>query len=127
MELTGKIKLIMETVTYASGFQKREMVVTTGDEYPQDIKVEFIKDKCSVLDGYSVGDSVTVGINIRGNEYEGKYYVNIQGWKIDNLSRQPAGGIEQNFQEEAIQGMVNALDPEQHAGANFDDENDLPF
>lgn len=119
MELTGKIKVIMETVTYDSGFQKREMVVTTGDEYPQDIKVEFIKDKCSVLDGYAVGDSVTVGINLRGNEYEGKYYVNIQGWKIskDEPQAAQAGNIEQNFQEEAIQDVANELDP----------ESDLPF
>tara|TARA_R110000751_G_scaffold303492_1_gene418211 strand:- start:806 stop:1147 length:342 start_codon:yes stop_codon:yes gene_type:complete len=82
MEIVGKIKVINETQTFDSGFQKREIVVTTEETYPQDIKLEFTKDKCSILDQYKVGQSVTVAFNLRGNEYNGKYYVNLQGWKI---------------------------------------------
>ena len=82
MEVVGKIKVINETQTFDSGFQKREIVVTTEETYPQDIKLEFTKDKCSILDQYKVGQSVTVAFNLRGNEYNGKYYVNLQGWKI---------------------------------------------
>jgi len=45
-ELTGKIKLIQETQTFNSGFSKREMVVTVEDgNYPQDISLEFLKEK----------------------------------------------------------------------------------
>lgn len=82
MEIVGKIKVIMETQTFESGFQKREVVVTTEETYPQDIKLEFVKDKCLLLDMYQEGQSVTVGFNLRGNEYNGKYYVNLQAWKI---------------------------------------------
>ena len=82
MEIVGKIKLINETVTFESGFQKREFVVTTNEQYPQDIKLEFTKDKCSLLDKYKVGQDVEVGFNIRGNEFNGRYYVNLQAWKI---------------------------------------------
>ena len=82
MEVTGTIKLINETVTFDSGFSKREFVITTDEQYPQDIKLEFFKDKTSVLDNYEVGQSVTVGFNLRGSEYNGKYYVNLQAWKI---------------------------------------------
>lgn len=88
MEVTGTIKLIDQTQTFDSGFQKREFVVTTTEQYPQDIKFEAIKDKCAVLDQYKVGDSVSVSFNIRGNEYNGKYYVNLQSWKIERGSNQ---------------------------------------
>ena len=56
MEITGKIKQIDETKEYGSnGFQKRELVLTTEEQYPQHILIEFVQDKCSVLNAYNVG------------------------------------------------------------------------
>lgn len=82
-EATGKIKEIFDTQTFPSGFTKREFVITTKDEnYPQDIKFELVKDKCALLDGYSKGSEVTVNFDIRGNEFKGKYYVNLNCWKL---------------------------------------------
>lgn len=106
MNIKGRIKLIKETQTFESGFTKREFVVTTQEQYPQDIKIEFIKDKCDILNNYKVDDLVEVFINLRGNEYNGNYYVNIQGWKIDKL------GTENTPINAAIQE---------------DEESDLPF
>ena len=31
----------------------------------------------------SIGQEVTVHFNLRGNEYNGKYYVNLQAWRLD--------------------------------------------
>jgi hypothetical protein len=81
-EITGTIKVINDTQTFDSGFAKREFVITTEDKYPQDIKLEFVKDKVSELDTFDVGDQVTVAFNIRGNEYKDRYYVNLSAWKI---------------------------------------------
>lgn len=81
-QTTGVIKLINPTQTFDSGFQKREFVVTTKEQYPQDLKFELLKDKCNVLDGYKVGQGVAVDFNIRGSEYQGKYFVSLQAWKI---------------------------------------------
>ena len=83
MEVKGKIKVIMDTQVFDSGFQKREFVVTTLEKYPQDIKLELVKDNCSKIDAFKVNDTVNCQINLRGNEYNGKYYVNIQCWKIE--------------------------------------------
>ena len=89
MEVTGKVKLINETQTFgASGFRKRELVLTTNEQYPQDIMIEFVQDKCDELNPYKVGDDVKIGINLRGREWinpEGvaKYFNSIQGWKIN--------------------------------------------
>ena len=82
-ELTGKIKLIQDEQTFASGFSKREMVVTVDDgRYPQDISLEFVKDKISLLDDLQPGQEVTVSFDIRGREYNGRYFNNLQGWKV---------------------------------------------
>ena len=93
-EVKGAIKVIESTQTFDSGFQKREFVVTTDETYPQDIKLEFVKDKCAILDKYNVGDTVAVSYNLRGNEYNGKYYVNLQAWRIEagEQSTQPKQG-----------------------------------
>jgi hypothetical protein len=85
-ELEGSIKLIGDTASYgAKGFTKRELVVTTSAErFPQDIKFEFVKEKTELLDKFRVGQQVKVAFDIRGSEYNGKYYVSLTGWKIDN-------------------------------------------
>lgn len=89
-ELKGKIKLISDTQTFGSGFTKREFVITTPDDkYPQDIKFEVVKDKCSILDQFSSGQEVTVNFDVRGNEYNGKYYVNLSCWKIQGGAAAP--------------------------------------
>ena len=91
MEVSGKIKKVEETKTYGSkGFKKRELVVTTNEQYPQDILLEFIQDKCDILDKYKVGQDVKVSVNIRGREWintEGvaKYFNTIQGWRIESV------------------------------------------
>lgn len=90
MELKGKIKLINETNQINDSFQKRDLVITTSDEYPQDIIIQFVQDKCAVLDSYKANDFVTIGINIRGKEWQKdgvtKYFNTIQGWKISKES-----------------------------------------
>ncbi|CAN0604425.1 unnamed protein product [Ectocarpus sp. 12 AP-2014] len=66
MEIEGKVKLIGETQTFGSnGFRKRELVVTTDEQYPQHIMIEFVQDKCDLLNSYTVGQDVKVSINLR--------------------------------------------------------------
>jgi hypothetical protein len=110
-ETSGKLKWIGSTQAFPSGFSKREFVVTTAaDKYPQDLKFEVVKDKCPVLDEYEIGQDVQVNFDIRGNEYNGKYYVNLACWKLQaagasspNPSKKPANpsspGGEPSFQD----------------------------
>ncbi len=87
-EASGKIKMVGEVQTFPSGFMKREFVVTTAhDKYPQDIKFDVVKDKCAMLDSFKPGDDVQVNFDIRGREYNGKYFVDLSCWKL-----QAAGG-----------------------------------
>lgn len=85
IKIKGTIKILGETQSIGEkGFLKREMVITTQDEkYPQDLKVEFIKDNCAKLDAFSAGEEVTVSVNLKGSEWKGKYFVSLTGWKIE--------------------------------------------
>jgi hypothetical protein len=114
-DLTGKIKLIQEAKTFDSGFTKREMVVTVEDgKYPQDINIEFVQDKVALLDALQPGQEVTVSFDIRGREYNGRYFNNLQGWKVVAQS---------GDQKPAEQGQPPA--PPYATPSDFDD--DIPF
>lgn len=91
MELVEKIKHIGETQSIGTNnFRKRELVVTTDEQYPQHILMEFNQDKCDVLNSYKTGEEVKVSINLRGREWvnpqgETKYFNAIQGWRIEKV------------------------------------------
>lgn len=90
MEIIGKIKKIGQTKEFGvKGFRKRELVLVTKDQYPQPILIEFVQDRCGLLDNYKTGDDIKVSINLRGKEWtnkdnEVKYFNSIQGWKIEH-------------------------------------------
>jgi len=89
MEIQGEIIVIGQTETIgAKGFKKRLSVIKTDEQYPQTIPVEFTQDKTNLLDNFQIGDIVKVGINLRGTEWQGRYFANIQGWKIDKGERE---------------------------------------
>jgi hypothetical protein len=84
MEVQGKIIVLNDTESIGTKeFKKRLVVVQTDEQYPQTIPVEFTKDKTSLLNNFSIGDFVKIGINLRGTEWNGRYFANINGWKID--------------------------------------------
>ena len=89
MQLTGKIKVIKPTQEVSGSFKKRELVLTTDGQYPDDILIEFQQEKCSILDRYKSAQAVTISINIKGREWinpqgEAKYFNTIVGWRIEN-------------------------------------------
>lgn len=124
MEVQGKIKLIGETQTFGSnGFRKRELVVTTEEQYPQHIMIEFVQDKTDLLNTYKVGQTVKVSINLRGREWvnpqgETKYFNSIQGWRIENLDNASTGNMPPMPAEDAFEPISDF---------NEEDHDDLPF
>ena len=103
-ELEGKIKVVEDTRSFPSGFTKREFVVTTEERFPQDIKLECIKEKCDLLNEYQPGDAVKVSFNLRGNEYNGRYFVNLQAWRIEKGTSDPSSDAPEHVPEESLPG-----------------------
>lgn len=124
MEVQGKIKQIGETQTFGSnGFRKREVVITTEEQYPQFLLVEFVQDKTDLLNNYGVGQSVKISINLRGREWvnpqgETKYFNSIQGWRIEALEAASPSDMPPMPPEEAFEPINNL---------NEDEHDDLPF
>ena len=124
MELEGKIKLIDETKTYGNnGFRKRELVITTEEQYPQHILIEFVQDKTELLNAFQPGEVVKVGINIRGREWvnpqgETKYFNSIQGWRIEKVQNDQPSEVPPTPPTDAFE-PANDLNEEDH--------DDLPF
>lgn len=128
-EAAGKIKLINETQSFPSGFSKREFVVTTGnDKYPQDLKFEVVKDKCSMLDSFEAGQDVQVSFDIRGNEYNGKYYVNLSCWKIQAGDGTAEPARSPNPAAQSQRSASASAEPATDDLRNEDDfDDDVPF
>jgi single-strand DNA-binding protein len=116
-EITGKVKKIFDKQEFPSGFYKQEFVVTTEDRFPQDIKLDCLKEKGEILNGVKEGDQVTVHFDIRGREWNERYFVDLAAWKIES-----GEGSDQSSPAKTEQA-VPAEDP---ADYGIDDE-DIPF
>lgn len=133
MEVTGKIKMIDTTKEVGTGgFKKRDVVVTTDEQYPQHIQVQFVQDKCELLNTYQVGDNVVIGINLRGREWtkpkgETVYFNTIQGWKINKQDTSKHSPEPQS----AVDTYETRTNPQQFAPATNlneeDNDDELPF
>ena len=97
--MTGTIAKILEAQTFASGFTKREFVLTSEDDYPQSVKFECVKERCALLDAVQPGERIKVAFRIRGNEYKERYYVNLQAYQIERLD---ADGGTRTVENDAI-------------------------
>ena len=112
MEIQGRIKTIFATETVGqNGFQKRDLVITTDGQYPQDIIIQFSQGNCALLDNLQIGQIVKVHFNMQGREWtspqgEVKYFNTVVGWKIEVV--QPMQQYQQPMQQyqQAPQGYV---------------------
>ena len=90
MEVSGRVKVVGPEQQVSPTFKKRELVVTTDEQYPQSIMIEFVQDKSDLLNTISVGENVKVSINLGGREWvnpqgETKYFNSIKGWRIEKI------------------------------------------
>lgn len=91
MELIGTLKKIGEIQTFASGFQKREIVLVTEEQYPQPILIELLSNNMDIVNNFKLNDRVKIGINIRGREWVNQngstiYFNTITGWRIEKVN-----------------------------------------
>ena len=128
MEVTGRVKVINAEQQVSASFKKRELVVTTDEQYPQHIMVEFTQDKCDFLNNYRPGDNVKVSINLRGREWinpqgEAKYFNSIQGWRIEKV--QADAPMQSHQSQQPPMPATQSFAPAQNL--NEEDHDDLPF
>jgi len=109
-EMTGTIKVIMDEQTFPSGFSKREFVITVQDgRFPQEIAFGCLKDKAALLNTVDVGQEVKVTFDIAGREYNDRYFVNLNAWKIDPVGA-AAGDTAENIPPDMGEPLPDADD-----------------
>ena len=130
MEVIGKIKVINPIQEVSASFKKRELVVTTEEQYPQHILIEFTQARVDDLNSYQVGEPVKVSINLRGREWvspqgETRYFNSIQGWRIERMATATSGTSASSAQMMPPMPAADAFEP----ATNFNEEehDDLPF
>lgn len=123
----GTIKKIFDTEQKSATFQAREFVIEVSDgQYPQMIKFQLVQDKCTLVDDFAEGDEVEVEFDLRGREWNEKYFTNLQAWRIGK-----AGGGEASTSSSSSNSSETSprntqqQSPKSGETADFDD--DIPF
>jgi len=82
-ELEGVLSRVGEVQAFQSGRYKREVLVRiTENGFENKVMLNFWGDMADTVATYRPEDSVVIGFNIRSNEYNGKYYTNLNAWRI---------------------------------------------
>ena len=122
-EIKGTVKKLFDQQDFPSGFYKRDFVVTTQEQYPQDLKFSALKEKSEQLQQVQEGTLVTVKFDLKGREYNGNYYVDLNAWRVEPMT---AGGDDSAIAPAAPPASA----PIPTAPPDFgpaDDDDDLPF
>lgn len=89
-ELEGILHMKFETeVKGEKGFKSRGFVVETDGKYPQLVRLELAQDRCELIDNIQEGTPVKVGFDLRGREWQGKYFTNLNAWRIEPIGAAP--------------------------------------
>ena len=120
-EVEGKLHKIFETQNKTDTFQAREFVIEIGSgNYPQFIKFQLTQDRCSLMDSYNEGEMIKVHFDLRGREWNEKYFTNLNAWRIEKAGAAPKVAAP----ESTADAFPSASD---EPSAGFETNDDLPF
>ena len=118
LEVKGKINQILQVNSGVSKagneWKKQEFVIETDDQFPKQVCFTLFNDKISLLEGLSSGEDVNVSFSVESREFNGRWYHNINAWKIDRLAAGAPSDLPPEFTPDDIP-------PEPT------DQDDLPF
>ena len=92
-EITGKLYKKFATESKSEKFQTREFVIEVADgNYPQLIKFQLVQDRCQILDNYNEGEEIKVHFDLRGREWQGKFFTTLNSWRIEHSNGETVAG-----------------------------------
>ena len=115
---TGRLHKVFDTEQKSASFQAREFVIEVADgKFPQMVKFQLTQDKCSLIDDYSENEDITVDFDLRGREWNDKYFTNLNAWRIARADAQDA----------APNASMDAAPSSAPTPATADFDDDIPF
>ncbi len=136
LKIEGRLiqKLALQTGTGKNGeWRKQEFVIETEDAFPKKICANLWSDKIGQLDAVNIGDKITLYFNLESREFNGRWYTDVRGWKIDKMGSAPATATDAMPQPVQTPTPAPIPTPEMPAGgpADMNDgseaQDDLPF
>ncbi len=85
-EIEGKLHKKFDTESKTSNFQAREFVIAVDGTYPQFVKFQLTQDRCGLIDDFNEEDTIKVHFDLRGREWNGKYFTNLNAWKVESAT-----------------------------------------
>ena len=119
-EIKGKVKKIFEQQDFPSGFYKRDFVITTEEQYPQDVKFTAVKERTEQVAKLQEGALVLVKFDIRGREYNDNFYVDLNAWRVESAEASATNA-------EDVVATTPMPDVPPMPAAPAADDDDLPF
>ena len=124
-EVEGKLHKIYPAENKSGSFQAREFVIEVeSGQYPQMVKFQLVQDRCSLIDDYAEGDAIKVHFDLRGREWQGKYFTNLNAWRLDRPAAvEKTAAPRVSSEDEAFPSPND----ERGAGGGSKEMDDLPF
>lgn len=127
-EVEGKLHKIFPTEQKSASFTAREFVLEIPDgNYPQLVKFQAVQDRCGLLDSFQEGEMVKVSFDLRGREWQGKYFSNLNAWRIDHASGENSQNNESGSNKKAATADFPADPFPNYTDAPPASTDDLPF
>ncbi len=106
-------------------WRKQEFLIETGDQYPKKVMFGLMGTKID-QNPYSIGQEVVVSFDAESREYNGRYFTNLNAWKVTpagtaNVSQAP----QNNYQPSAPQN--NEAPANMSFSSDESTSDDLPF
>ena len=121
-EVEGKLHKVFDTEQKTESFRTREFVIETQQgQYAQYIKFQLTQDRCDAIDPYKEGQQIKVYFDLRGRQWQDKYFTNLQSWRVEAVGESQPAPMPGAMDEEFSSSQVDNSD----SGAN--DFDDLPF
>ena len=97
-EIEGRLHKKYETEVKGESFRVREFVIETQEQYPQMVKFQLTQDRCDLINNYEEGSQIKVFFDLRGREWQGRYFTNLNAWKVESAEERapadPFGDVE---------------------------------
>ena len=133
-EVEGNLYRKFDTEQKTDSFRAREFVLQIEGQYPQLIKFQLTQDRCDLIDAYDEGNQLKVHFDLRGREWNDKYFTNLNAWRVEAAEQGAAAAapVQQSSGGGSSAGGPAPAPPmtEVPAGAgqpNIDFDDDIPF
>ena len=123
-EISGTLVKKYEVETKGESFRVRDFVIKANDggQYDNFVKFQTTQDRTAIIDDFNEGDEIKVHFDLRGRQWQEKYFTNLNAWRVESLSKAAAaapdgGGAEESFNDFPTAGEEPAAEA----------SDDLPF